>query len=59
VDFNITPELDELAGQVKHDIDFIKEVELTIDAVFVLLDISCIDENIHQKLVNIYLKDGK
>jgi hypothetical protein len=36
LDFNINPELDELAGQVKRDIDFIKEIELAIAAVFVL-----------------------
>ena len=59
MDFNINPELEEFAGQVKRDIDFIKEIELAIAAVFVLLDIACIDENTNQKLVNMCLKDER
>jgi hypothetical protein len=57
LDFSINPELNEFAGKVKWDIDFIKEIELAIATVFVLLDIACIDENTHQKLVNMCLKD--
>jgi hypothetical protein len=59
LDFNINPKLEEFAGQVKPDIDFIKEIEMSIAAVFVLLDIACIDENTHQKLVNMCLKDKR
>jgi hypothetical protein len=59
LDFNINPELNELAGQVKRDINFIKEIELAIAAVFVHLDIACIDENTKQKLVNMCLKDER
>ncbi len=59
MDFSINPELNEFAGEVKWDIDFIKEIELAIAAVFVLLDIACIDENTHQKLVNMCLKDER
>ena len=59
MDFNINPELDEFAGQVKRDIDFIKEIELAIAAIFVLLDIACIDENTHQKLVNMCINDER
>ncbi|MGA9109158.1 MAG: hypothetical protein WB290_02580, partial [Smithella sp.] len=43
----------------KQDIDLIKEIELAITAVFVLLDIACIDENTHQKLVNMCLKEER
>ena len=57
MDFNINPKLEEFAGQVKPDIDFIKE--MAIAAVFVLLDIAYIDENTHQKLVNMCLKDKR
>jgi hypothetical protein len=35
---------------VKRDIDFIKEIELAIAAIFVLLDIACIDKNTHNNL---------
>lgn len=59
MDFNINPELKESAGQVKQDIDLIKEIEMAIAAVFVFLDIACIDENTHQKLVNMCLKDKR
>ena len=59
MDFNINPRLEEFAGQVKPDIDLIKEIEMSIAAVFVLLDIACIDENTHQKLVNMCLKDKR
>jgi hypothetical protein len=48
LNFSINPELGKLVGEVKQDIDFIKEIELAITAVFVLLDIACIDE-IHIK----------
>ena len=50
MDFSINPELNELAGEVKWDIDFIKEIELAIAAIFVLLDIACIDKNTHKNL---------
>jgi hypothetical protein len=59
LDFNIDPELDELAGQVKQDPDLIKNIELAIAAVIVLLDIACIDENTHSKIVSICLKDER
>ena len=59
LDFNIDPELDELAGQVKQDTDLIKKIELAITAVLVLLDIACIDENTHSKIVSICLKDER
>ena len=57
LDFDIDPELDELAGQVKQDTDLIKKIELAIAAVLVFLDIACIDENTHSKIVSICLKD--
>jgi hypothetical protein len=44
---------------VKLDIDFITEMELAIAAGFVLLDNAWIDENTHQKLVNMCLKDER
>ncbi len=50
LDFNINPELNEFARQVKRDIDFIKKIELAIAAIFVLLDIACIDKNTHKNL---------
>ena len=59
MNFSINPELNEFAGEVKQDIDLIKEIELAITEVFVLLDIACIDENTHQKLVNMCLKDER
>jgi len=59
LDFNIDPELDELTGQVKQDTDLIKKIELAIAAVLVFLDIACIDENTHQRLVNMCLKDER
>jgi len=59
LNFSINPELNEFAGEVKQDIDLIKEIELAITEVFVLLDIACIDENTHQKLVNMCLKDER
>jgi len=59
LDFSINPEIDKLVGEKKQDIDFIKEIELTIAEVFVLLDIACIDEHTNQKLVNMCLKDEK
>jgi hypothetical protein len=59
LDFNIDPELDELAGQVKQDTDLIKKIELAITAVLVLLDIAYIDENTHSKIVSICLKDER
>ena len=59
LDFDIDPELDELAGQVKQDTDLIKKIELAITAVLVLLNIACIDENTHSKIVSICLKDER
>ncbi len=59
LDFNIDPELDELVGQVKRDTDLMKEIGLAIATVLVLLEIACIDENTHSKIVNICLKDEK
>ena len=59
LDFNIDPELDELAGQVKQDTDLIKKIELAITAVLVLFDITCINENTNQKFVNVCLKDER
>jgi hypothetical protein len=59
LDFNIDPELDELVGQVNRVTDLIKEIELAIATVLVLIDIACIDENTHSKIVNICLKDEK
>ena len=59
LDFDIDPELDELAGQVKQDTDLIKKIELAIAAVLVLLDIACIDKNTHSKIVDICLKDKR
>ncbi len=44
---------------MKRDIDFIKEIELAIATIFVLLDIACIDKNTHQKLVNMCINDER
>ena len=59
LDFDIDPELDEFAGQVKQDTDLIKKIELAITAVLVLLNIACIDEDTHNKIVSICLKDER
>ncbi len=59
LDFNIDPELDEFTGQIKLDNDIIKEIETAISTVLVLLNIECIDKNIHRRIVNICLKDEK
>jgi len=59
LDFDIDPELDELAGQIKQDTDLIKKIELAITAVLVLLNITYIDENTHSKIVSICLKDER
>jgi hypothetical protein len=59
LDFNIDPELDEFTGQIKRDTDLIKEIEPAISTALVLLDIECIDKNIHRRIVNICLKDEK
>jgi hypothetical protein len=44
---------------VKRDIDFIKERELAIAAIFVLPDIACMDENTHQKLFNMCINNER
>ena len=59
LDFNIDPELDEFRGQIKRDNDLIKEIKTAISTVLVLLNIECIDKNIHRRIVNICLKDKK
>ena len=59
LDFDIDPELDEFAGQVKQDTDLIQKIELAITAILVLLNSACIDENTHSKIISICLKDER